>query len=43
MLNKKESVTGDRKGIQQHRQDLSTVWYLTIGAVNSVLHCIHKT
>jgi len=40
MLNKKESVTGDRKGKQQHREDLSTVWYLTIGAANCVLHCI---
>jgi len=40
MLNMKESVTGDRKVIQQHTQDLSTVWYLTIGAANTVLHSI---
>jgi hypothetical protein len=43
MLNKKESVTGDRKGIQQHRKDLSTVWYLTIAGGNTVLHSIHIT
>jgi len=42
MLNKKESVTGDRKGIQ-HRKDLSAVWYLTIAGGNTVLHSIHIT
>jgi hypothetical protein len=43
MLNTKDSVTGDRKGIKQHRQDLSTVWYLTKGAANTVLHSIQTT
>jgi len=36
-------VTGDRKGIKQHRQDFSTVWYLTTGAANTVLHSNHTT